>query len=122
MTRQRQHPLPVRHGREHVLDEVRRGSGHPTTGARGTESPGLSRKRDQPLFRAGATSYAYEAAAEQATSEELLELALNETWIAEAVLRSIARMVEQRCEMVADDAIEHRGLGLAACITMYCRR
>jgi hypothetical protein len=52
--------------------------------------------------------------AEQAACEELLEFALHEAWIAEPVLRAITRMIEQRREVIMHDAVEHRGLGLAA--------
>jgi len=120
LTRQRQHPLSVRHGREHVHDEVRRGAGHPSTCARRAESSGLARERDQHLLRARRTAHAHKAMTEQATGEELLELALDETWITKPALRSIARTVEQRREMVLDEAVENGRLRLAAGIATSC--
>jgi hypothetical protein len=83
---------------------------------------GLARERDQPLLGAGVTAHAYESSTEQATSQEPLELALHEAWIAEPVLRAIARLIEQRWEVVTDNAVEHRALGLAAGITTRGRR
>lgn len=50
------------------------------------------------------TAHANKAAAEQATGEELVELAFDEARIAEPVLRAIAGALEERWEVVADDA------------------
>lgn len=122
LTRYRQHPLSVRHGWENAVDEVRCGVCHSPTCARRTEPAGLARERDQPLLGAGVTAHAYESSTEQATSEKPLELALHEAWIAEPVLRAIARLIEQRWEVVTDNAVEHRALGLAAGITTRGRR
>jgi hypothetical protein len=52
--------------------------------------------------------------AQEATGEELLELALDESRIAKAVLRMIARGVEKRRDMILHDAIEHGVFRLAA--------
>jgi hypothetical protein len=60
--------------------------------------------------------------AREATGEELLELALDESWIAESVLRMIARGIEQRRDMILHDAIEHGVFRLTAGIATCCGR
>ena len=93
-----------------ALDEVRSRSGHSAARARRTEAARLARERDEPL----ATAHAHETVTQQAAREELLELALDEARIAEPVLRAIACLVEQAREVVADNLVQHGGLGLAA--------
>lgn len=122
LPRQREHPLSVRDGREHAIDEVGRGAGHPATRARRAEAAGLARERDQPPGGAVVTAHAHEAVAEQAAREELLELALDEAWIAEPVLGMIAGALEDRWEMVADHAVERSVLRLATGIRARWRR
>jgi hypothetical protein len=92
--RQRQYPLPVRHRREDAVDKKRSGTGHAAARARRTKSAGLARKCDEPFLGAGITSDAHEAMAEQSASEELFELALDETRIAVSMLRAFARTLE----------------------------
>ena len=60
--------------------------------------------------------------AQEATGEKLLELALDESRIAEAVLRMIARGVEQRRDMILYDAVEHGVFWLTAGIATRCGR
>jgi len=120
-TRQLRYSLSTGHDWEYAVDEIGRGVCHSTTRARRAESAGLARERDQALLGTRVTPDADEAVAQEATGEELLELALDELWVAKAVFRTIARGVEQRCEMVLHDAIEHGGLRLAAGIATRCR-
>jgi hypothetical protein len=85
-TRQRQYPLSIRHDWEYPIDEVRPGACHSATRTRRAESARLARECDQSLLGARVAAYAHESMAEEAACEELLELALDETEIAEALL------------------------------------
>jgi hypothetical protein len=113
-TRQWQYPLSVGHDGAYAVDEIGRGVCHSTTRARRAESAGLARERDQALLGTRVTPDADEAVAQAATGEKLLELALDESRIAKAVLRMIARGVEKRRDMILHDAMEHGVFRLAA--------
>jgi len=84
-TRQQQYPLPIGHDGKYAVDEIGRGVCHSTTRSRRAESAGFA--RDATMGSSAHVSHrnADEAVAQEATGEKLLELALDESRIAELV-------------------------------------
>ena len=72
--RKREDPLPIRHARQDVVDEVRRGVLSAPRGARRTDAPSLARERNEQLVTARATPNPGEAVGEHATGQEAVEL------------------------------------------------
>src|SRR5207245_11520642 len=75
---QREHPLAHGHVRQDVVDEVCRLLRHAAAATTRTEAPPFARERDEPFVRAALAAHAGEATGEDATGEELAELALDE--------------------------------------------
>ena len=76
--RKRQDPLPDRHARDHVIDQIRGCLGHAPRPAGWAETPSLARKRDQLLLNALGTTQAQKTVGEDAAFEIRLELGLDE--------------------------------------------
>jgi hypothetical protein len=78
LVRKRQHPLSERHGREHVLDEIRRGLAHAATHAGWTKSAPFAAERHEMLLSTRITFHARKAATEQSAVQISVELAAHE--------------------------------------------
>jgi hypothetical protein len=76
--RQTQHPLPHRHDRKDIVDEMRRALGHSPTTAAWTHGPALTRKRHEAIEPAPATAKPREPAREEPAAEKPAELLLDE--------------------------------------------
>ncbi len=105
--REAQHPLSDRHGRQYVIDEVGGALGHAAATAARAHGARLARERHEPLGVAGVAAKAGEASGPHATSEELVELTLDERRHAAGGCGGS----EERGEVRAHDAMEHRVLG-----------
>ena len=76
--RQRQHPLPHRHVRDDVVDQVRRGLRHAPRAARRAEPAALAAEGQQLVVAALAAAQPQEAVGQDAALEEGVELVLDE--------------------------------------------
>jgi hypothetical protein len=86
-----QNPLPIRHVRQYVIDEMCGGVGHAPSGAGRAETAALAREGHEPFpgaFRAG---HADEAAPQEATVEKTLKFADHEIRVAVPVFAALAR-------------------------------
>ena len=77
--RQAEHPLPDRHVGEHVIDEMRRPLGHPSTTTPRAEAAALARKGHEAVQSARGAPKAGEAAGQTATPQEVAELLLEKS-------------------------------------------
>jgi hypothetical protein len=73
-----ENPLSQRRLREHVVQQVRGGLGHPPAQARRTEPAPLTAERDEMTLRAAGARHQGEAPAEQAAIEIAVELGAHE--------------------------------------------
>ena len=95
--REAQHPLPDRDGRQHVVDEMRGALGHAPAAAARADGARLARKRHEALGVAGIAPEPGEAAAPDATREEVAELLFDEGRQTPVVVRPAVRRKVARC-------------------------
>ena len=83
--RYRQHPLPHRHPRQHIIHQMRGALGHAAAPAARAEAAALAGKRHQVIDRAVLAAKPRHAAREHAAHQELPELALDELGEADTI-------------------------------------
>ena len=112
---EREHPLPHRDPRQDGVDQVGRLGGHAPAAAARAEAAALAREGHEPLEGAIAAAHAGEAAGEDPAAEEVTELALDEVGEPGA-LPTGDRGLEERLEVIADEAVEDAAFGTAGLI------
>jgi len=113
--REGQHPLPVGRLGQYSVDQIGGGLGRAPCPARGAHAA-LAREGHQPLEPAGGTAQPREAAGQQAAVEVTPELLLDEPGVAVAALAALARLLQQRLQILAHDRVQGGLLGLAALV------
>jgi hypothetical protein len=76
--RKREHPLSIRHARQHVVEEMGGRILGAASGARRTDAAALARKRHKHLVTTRAAPHASKTAGENAAVDEAIELALHQ--------------------------------------------
>jgi hypothetical protein len=110
--RQRQHPLPHRHPRQHLVDERGGASSHPPPPAAGTEAASLAGEGHEALEGAVGAPKPREAMGRHATRKELAELLLDEARQAVSVA-AVRDLPEEGIQVLADDGVEDGVFGVA---------
>ena len=110
--RERQHPLPHRHMRQHTVHEVGRGIAHPPGPARRAKASSATGERHEDAVLAGRAGDAGCAVGEDSAAEIAVELALHMTRQARGV--GVVRGSGEALHVGCDNAIEHVLLRLAA--------
>jgi hypothetical protein len=103
--RQAQHPLPHRHIREYVVDQVRRALRHPAAATTRTEATALARKRHESVEAACAAPEPCESTREPPAPQKVQKLLLHEAGQALAVAE-VRRLSPKRLEVVTHDLVE----------------
>lgn len=115
---EREHPLPDRDVRQHVVAQVRGGVGHAPSAARRAEAAPLAREGDQLVLAATRAVHAREAEGQDAAVEVAAELAPDEAREPGAAALLGAR--EEGREMLAQDAVQDARLWLTALPRAVC--
>jgi len=114
-----QHPLPIRRLRQHAIDEVRRGVGHASRGARRADAASLARERDEDLVVARLAPHAGEAVGEHPAAQILGELPIDVAWQAASV--GIAELGDQGLRVARDQLVQHGVLRCASLVAVSQR-
>ena len=111
----REHVLAVGGRRQEPVHEVGGGVGGPAGPARRAQAA-LAREGHQALLAARRTAEAGEAAAELPAIEEPPELLLDEPRVAGAVRMRVPALLKEALQVIADEGVEGRLLGLPAAV------
>jgi hypothetical protein len=118
LERKRQHPLAHGHRGNDPVDQVRRGVGHPASGAARAYAAVLARERHEQVVPAVLTARADEAVSENAAAEVGAKLVLHVARHGRLV--AVAGVREKRLQVPVYDAVEHC-LGWAARPVRGCK-
>jgi len=113
--RYRQHPLPHRHPRQHLIHQMRGPLRHPPPAAARTEAAAFTRNRHQLLARAALALKARHAGLVHPAPQQLPELALDELRQARAVA-GLRHRAQEGLQVFGDHLMEHGVLGVARTI------
>ena len=109
--RQAEHPLPHRHPREHVVDEMPGPLGHAPPATARTKRAPMTRKRYQPVEPTPRAPEPREAPAERATSQKVTKLVLHEG--GETLpIAEVGRLRQKRLEVFAHHLVQDARGGL----------
>jgi len=109
-------PLAYGHARDDAVHELRGRVVHPAGGARGTDRPVLAGEGDQVLGVAAPTDHAGETSLEPPAVQEGAEPLDRVAGQAAAVRARGREVVLQAVELLGHEAIDERGLGVAAAV------
>jgi hypothetical protein len=115
-----QHPLPERHVRQNVIDQVRSGPAHPPRRTARAGSSAFARERHHDFLAALRAQDAEETSGPNAAIEGAAKLVLDVARQASPTLLLYRR--EERLEVLAHDDVQHGGLRLVARIGPRRRR
>ena len=115
---QREHPLAHGGLGQHAQGEVRRGVGHASASARGTEAAALAGEGHESLAGAGLAAHPHEAVSKNSAREKGPELALDETRHGSLAGSGVC---EKAFEFGLHHAVEDALLGAAAGVEAFVR-
>ena len=106
LEREREHPLPHRHGRQHSIDQMRSNIGHAPAGTTRARRARLAGEGHEQVVAARVAVSAHESVGQDAAAQVAAKLLLHVA--RQRGLVSLAGVGEERLEMVAHDGVEHR--------------